>query len=642
MLPGRKSEFISRFVGQLHIPLEAFGVEIDYGSAYERHGMAPTGALPVVAPMPLPVVEDLDTQGSPRPHDAPPDAWNLFGPEALSPSLPRAMLPALGTPPPLLPLSPAPHGGGGGGGGEDDVVRIDVSYQGSGDQMDLRVVQVNQLSSDDTVLNSDGQARAWPVHSGPDLATLEATAAHHIPHAYAHTMLTSPESIVATLTDLGNHVSGSPPATLTEGTVVDGRAVAPDASPPADPTTAIPAAPTDHHANMAVVETGGNLSANFAGVASETGATGTLVVLGDSYKSDAIIQTNVLVDHATVEGTAPTAALQTGGDAANNVAEFVHTLDQNPYSLGFFGGLHWHVDTLPGNYYNIDLVTQYNYLSDRDLVQQTATDHFKFVETGANEQGNQLVATNIDPVHYDLVVVTGNYYSTNWIFQTNVLLNNDYVSVDAGSGGAGHETVSTGANWLMNSAQIIDYSGPAQPMSSELQAIANALHNSDTSLDTSAGLAIPGNGSLDLNVLFINGNYYDLNVLQQTNVVNDSDTVMQTLANGESGYVATGGNNLSNQAILIDVGPTAGAFVGGHQYTEAVLVQTNIMTQSAAVSPAPDGIVTNNPQALAPEAAAIIQHDPGPSSASVDHPAPAPTTDAMSHPTPDPLSSVLS
>ena len=33
---------------------------------------------------------------------------------------------------------------------------------------------------------------------------------------------------------------------------------------------------------------------------------------------------------------------------------------------------------------------------------------------------------------YDLVIVTGDYFGTNWIFQTNILLNSDYVLVDVG------------------------------------------------------------------------------------------------------------------------------------------------------------------------------------------------------------------
>ena len=66
-----------------------------------------------------------------------------------------------------------------------------------------------------------------------------------------------------------------------------------------------------------------------------------MIVLGDSHRSNAIVQTNVLVDHTAVDGTAEQATLQTGGNQANNIAEFIQTLEQNPYEMGFFGGMRW-------------------------------------------------------------------------------------------------------------------------------------------------------------------------------------------------------------------------------------------------------------------------------------------------------------
>jgi hypothetical protein len=335
------------------------------------------------------------------------------------------------------------------------------------------------------------------------------------------------------------------------------------------------------------------------------------------------------------------ALVQTGDNATNNVAEFVTTLAKDVYGMGLFGGLRWHVDTVEGNFYNINLTVQYNGLSDQDRVQQSATDHYKFVETGDNLQGNELIEYNFDTTHYDLVIVTGNYYSANWIFQTNILLNCDYVLIQGGPGGAGDETVSTGANWLYNSAKLVDYSGDAHAMTPEMMAVAQALQAGNQTLDPAMGLTVPGNGSMDLNVLFINGDYYDLNVLHQTNVVDDSDTVMQTLANGESGIVSTGANQLSNEAVLINVGPTGGQYVAGTQYSEAVLIQTNIVAPSADIA-SQQSVVVNDPGKLAPEAAAIIEHaPPAPPPPPEQSTAPAPTGHAANT-TPDPLTSVLS
>ena len=82
-------------------------------------------------------------------------------------------------------------------------------------------------------------------------------------------------------------------------------------------------------------------------------------------------------------------------------------------------------------------------------------------------------------------------------------------------------------------------------------------------MDLANGFVLPGDGSGTMNVLFITGNYYDINVLEQTNIVSDSDVVLQTLENGESGYVATGANELANDALLVTLGPLGGQHVGG-------------------------------------------------------------------------------
>jgi hypothetical protein len=630
--------YITRFFGQLHVPEEPVRLEIDFDDIYRRQRADENQDDDRARAGKAIEFDDGDSARSPTPSLPPTDPWALVTPHGVPHhSSPPTAPPLHDVAKPTVQSPAAQHGGGGGG---DVPLQIEVIYGPGGDQLDMRVQQVNVLADND--LTNGNEVSAWPSNPGNDITPTLELAEHQLPGVYADTDTMSPASIVATLTDLGTHSSGTAPDTLQEGRVVDGQAVDLEAALPADPTAALPPIPVDNHENMAVTTTGGNFAGNFGGLANEHGVIGTLVVLGDSYKSDAIVQTNVLVDHSMIEGASPSATIQTGGSAANNVAEFVHTLDENPYTMGLFGGLRWHVDTIEGNYYNISLAVQYNSLSDRDQVSQTATDHYKFIETGNNAQGNELIEYNLDTTHYDLVIVTGNYYAANWIFQTNVLLNSDYVSLHAGPGGAGQETVSTGANWLSNSATLTDYTGASHAMTPEMMAVASALQSGQQTLDPSMGLTVPGNGSEDLSVLFINGDYYDLNVLKQTNVVNDSDTVVQSLANGESGFVQTGANQLTNEAVLINVGPTGGQYVAGTQYSEAVLVQTNIIVQQADGQSQQGAVVVNDPGQLAPEAAAIIQHAaaaPPPPPEQTTAPAP---TDQAAHTTPDPLSSVLS
>ena len=138
---------------------------------------------------------------------------------------------------------------------------------------------------------------------------------------------------IAQALEARGEASDQPDRTLHEGVMQDGSAVGSGTPPPTGPSNLVPAPPVDSHSfehpvNAAVVETGGNNAYNFGAVVDNQGAIGTMIVLGDSYRSDAIHQTNVLVDHSAVAGTAEQAIIQTGGNQANNIAEFVQTLSR--------------------------------------------------------------------------------------------------------------------------------------------------------------------------------------------------------------------------------------------------------------------------------------------------------------------------
>lgn len=633
-----KKNYLSFFSGYPRIALEPHRIQTDFEDFYQRH--KPVDDAPAARPLPIspPDLSDLNVGRSPQLFDPEADPWNPlhFGAHRfLPPAAPSLRLPSV----PQAPKPVDPHSNSRGGGGAEQIREIDVKYDEKGDPTDLRATQLNTLHDDDVITDPDGKDAIWPHHETANLLDLVHTAEAQIPEVYLGTVAT-PESIVVTLQALGDHSLPAVPTPLQAGITVDGVVSATDAALPKGPADLVPESPTDSSANMAVIHTGDNLAMNFAGIVDTHGAIGTLVVLGDSYKSDVIVQTNVLVDQSVIAGTSDTAVIQAAGNEANNVAEFVQTLARNPYEMGFFGGLHWNVDRVQGDYYDVKLVTQVNDMRDNDMVQHAATDHYKMVETGSNEQLNELTATQ-SGTQYDLTIVTGNYYSANWILQTNVLLNSDYVQVNEGPGGAGSETVSTGASWLTNSATIADYSGASSALSSDMRSLVSDLQRGEQTLDIDKGFVVPGDGSMSLNVLFITGNYYDFSVLRQTNVVSDSDVVQQTLGNGESGYVSTGSNSLSNEALLITLGPLGGQQVGGQQYSESVLVQTNIITQSIDLLPSKSSVVLNDPAKLAPEVAALIQHG-ATAAMPVEHSVTPTPMETATHTTSDPLSSVLS
>jgi hypothetical protein len=653
MQVDNKRPFISLFSGYPHLFGDPQRLQVDFDEHYSRFNPAPDepeDAPPLAKP---PAPDELEVGAPKHPPELSPDPWPLMGHLHRVPDSPLARSPHQDLPTKPAVPDPISHssGGGGGGGvvGSHGGVRhlvtirsthISVDEQHGDSQLDLRVTQVNVGQDNDIVVRqdndivTDGSGAPFPLYPVDNLADVVSMAKEQVPVFFAGPHDT-PQEVVATLREHGDGPQADAPIqTLAEGIVRDGHAVGSGAPPLPDPALKVPISPTDNDANMAVVHTGGNMVTNVATLIDGQGPVGTLVVLGDSYKSNAIVQTNVLVDHSAVAGTAETALVQTGDNAANNVAELVRQFDGNPYEMGFFGGLRWHVDRIDGDFYDVKMVKQVNWLSDNDCVQQTATDHYKFMSTGENGLGNDLWATQFG-TQYDLVIVNGNYFAANWIFQTNILLNSDYVLIQAGQDGAGQETVSTGGNWLLNTALIADYSGGAHPLTADMQHVVDALQSGEPVLDPSLGHLVPGNGSMDLNVLFITGNYYDLNVLQQTNVVSDSDIVVQSLDKGEAGYVSTGGNFVGNDANIVKLGPLGGEYVAGNEYSESVLVQTNIIAQSADVVPAQSG----PPPATDPNAAPQGEAAAVPAS---EQSAVVPPTEMAAHAMSDPLNSVLS
>ena len=62
----------------------------------------------------------------------------------------------------------------------------------------------------------------------------------------------------------------------------------------------------------------------------------------------------------------------------------------------------------------MNLIGQLNVMQDNDMVQQTATDHYKFWEIGANGQDNVAIVEHSGK-RCELVIVTGDYFGANWI-----------------------------------------------------------------------------------------------------------------------------------------------------------------------------------------------------------------------------------
>ncbi len=339
------------------------------------------------------------------------------------------------------------------------------------------------------------------------------------------------------------------------------------------------------------VVTGANEALNIAVIDDRTDGAASLIIQGDYHETNAIIQVNVLTDNDTVSTTGATLAqaIATQDNALVNDARFI----SDPGKLagdgihGFSGATDWNVTYVTGDYWDITTFTQRNVLLDGDLSQQTSANTNFIAVLGSDGQLNFVEYTGAS-AGYDLIVIGGSYYDLNAIVQVNMLLDSD--SVSQMLGGPGSQTIEAGGNLLTNEAAIVSTgSENFKALDGDPERLATAIGNHDETMNAELSLGIPGNGTGTLNVLYVSGNFYDLDLLVQTNVILDADGVQQTAETGaqENGTedgatltqtAETGANQLTNLALIVDVDSMSGyQYLGGEEYETTLLVQANII-----------------------------------------------------------------
>ena len=332
--------------------------------------------------------------------------------------------------------------------------------------------------------------------------------------------------------------------------------------------------------------TGANSSFNAALIVDLGESSQTMIVLGDYFSTNAIFQTNSLVDHDRVDaGGGNVPARSHGNNTTDNIADFVQHPGLYAELDAHFAGWNWQVDVVDGDYYSIHTLTQLNLLLDDDVVVQTASDSHYEVIAGANGQVN-LTEVFDGTIHYDLIIVAGAYHGMNVIFQNNILLDNDRVEqiADAFNSSFG---VDSGNNELVNAATIERFGDDNfEPMNDDMQALAGAIAGGMTSLDPAFfGHLLIGTDGV-INVLYVTGDYYDVNAIWQTNVTSDIDVILQLLDDPSAASIdpddpgtqsaSSGENKLINEAVIVDVGAT-NTYVGGDEYSDTILVQANLL-----------------------------------------------------------------
>lgn len=373
---------------------------------------------------------------------------------------------------------------------------------------------------------------------------------------------------------------------LREGAIGEERQT--ENEPASAPLDGAPLGPSGGPAQ--IVAAGGNEAANVAALYDLGDAFGSRIILGDYHEKNVIAQINVL---AEVGAALPSddwlikIAMDESSELRNE-ASFANDpgLLYGNVAAGFPGASHWHVDYVYGDLFDITTLTQRNFLTDNDFSESTQTTAHYVATLGENDQVNLMNIVELGKA-YDLIIIGGDYFKYNAIFQFNVLLDGDAVHQSSEGDRSGK---SEDGNTLSNDAAIVSSGGNSHnPISASAAQLADAIANQATTLDHAWTIGLPGNGNDTFEVLYITGNYYTYNLLLQTNIVADLDNIEQ-LAGDEAPSdlqqtASAGGNAIANAALLYDLSSQSSyQMLGGQAYEETFLVQANIIIEDQAES----------------------------------------------------------
>lgn len=572
---------------------------------------APAASLPPGRPVPQAPEADRPAEDLPKPSapaPAPAPAPPPAPPVAAAPDLPP--LPGPGT-----AAAPAPVAA--------SVPWIDVEHMAQGSQLVL-VHQSNRLEDADLALANAAAGRPdWAV-ADPDarLAELDGAQADAPPDAVAlRAALESPLELHAALgavsaarVDAGAGVDAEAgvgagagwagDAASGPGLWVDG-ARAQEAPARPGPEETAEAAPRDGGRDgleAPGLETvlGGNRAETAATIRDLDDLSGTIVVMGDVQDLSLIWQTNVLSDEDVVLAAGLEAVPEGGENVLGNVAHFEDAPSIVGPGLASRPSLapQWQVDTVAGDLFDINLLVQHNVLHDGDLAVHQQTTGFSRLALGGNDsiaEAELFFAAG----YYDVTVVGGSLIRANLVFQSNHVVDDDALRVLASPDGAGR--ADGGGNVLWNDAQILVSGMDAfAPLGEDALAFHDALARGDGSADLPFALPVHGGGADAgmLRVLYVEGDYVDVNVIHQTNVIHDVDAALQV--GRAAGELQAGGNQAVNAAVIVDTrGQGDVAMAGGTHYDDEMLIQTNIVAEDTDVR-----IV--DPQTLASEVIAFL------------------------------------
>ncbi len=349
-------------------------------------------------------------------------------------------------------------------------------------------------------------------------------------------------------------------------------------------------------------------------------------VTGNYYNIDAIVQTNAYSDNDTFQNgfSGQQAGCQPSTNAMN-IASFLQQADHGqqdgPSDDAPVFPQNWQITVVNGDLIQMNWVSQYSFLSDNDAHVLSATGSYTTIVTGGNMLLNS--ASFVELCNsYDLVMIGGSMYNGNFIFQTNILFDNDTFTT-GGAAGEYDGELSTSDNLLWNSASIQSgdtanwVTGLPEHYLEAMSGLSNGSYSMPDGFHGDQALQ----GIAGLRVLYISGNVYDVNYIEQTNILGDADYVAHyedalLTASSETVWdISTGSNALINIASIVDndTGGGGTSYVGGGVYSDAILIQADIICAQPASGPG-----AGQSQQLAIEVVAFLDNEAD-SSCSDDH-----------------------
>jgi hypothetical protein len=323
-----------------------------------------------------------------------------------------------------------------------------------------------------------------------------------------------------------------------------------------------------------------------------------IAVMGDYVSVSAVGQVNVWNDTDTTN-IAADAVISSTTHGLNSST--ITTVANAVAESGYTGGPETVIVTrIEGNVVNVNYIQQYNFAYDNDVVSVT----FSATETYLELSDNTLVnLTDLVELgfQYDLIVIGGDMIDLRVISQTNVMLDTDSIHVEGSFSG----NIDGSDNLLWNEA-LIYQSGvnTVEDMLDSYSNTASMLESGSDNVDDGVLNDEAMDGTQVLRVLYIEGDLLDVQAIEQVNVLGDADQVAlasETVQSedGANIQVITGSNALINVASIIDLGIDSTIYVGGDQYSDAMLYQAGFVSTE-------DPLVVSDTSGLASEAVLFL------------------------------------